>query len=224
MVVSVPFFHQHPYEIYIPPGTWRIIIGTLPPPRFSLGGLKKRDVNFCYGSCDSMLWPVLEKIYTTPLKYDNSSEAVDQRKELLIKNHLGICDIVESCWRKKIDASDLGMYDLTLRDILLQIELHSSLNTLIFVGGNSKNGPEYLFRKQLKLHKVVFKQLDDSIPRRHYFVYNDRRIETVSLISPSNAANRAIGSTALYKRRKLSNPAYSTFEYRVEQYGKVLLG
>jgi hypothetical protein len=46
---------------------------------------------------------------------------------------------------------------------------------------------------------------------------------TISLTSPSNAANRAIGSSALYKRRKTENPSYTTFDFRVDQYGKVFL-
>ena len=44
------FKHQHPYKPFIPEGTTKLIVGTLPPPRFSFGELKKDDVNFCYGS------------------------------------------------------------------------------------------------------------------------------------------------------------------------------
>ena len=67
------FIHNHPYEIFIPRGTAKIIIGTLPPPRFSLGKLKERDVDFCYGSCDGMLWPALEKIFKPKPKEEQPS-------------------------------------------------------------------------------------------------------------------------------------------------------
>lgn len=217
------FLHEHPYEIFIPEGTKGIIIGTLPPPRFSLGKLKKEDVDFCYGSCDGMLWPVLDRIFDLQLRYDNSAEAVAERKEFLKKNKLGICDIVASCRREKIDASDLGMTQIELRDILLQIRTHHELRTLIFTGGNSKNGPEYLFRRQLKEHGVKLVCESDVVPRKHTFLYADRQITTISLTSPSNAANRAIGSTVLYKRKKVENPEYSTLDFRIDQYKSVFL-
>ena len=31
------FCHIHPYEIFIPEGAVKLIVGTLPPPRFSQG-------------------------------------------------------------------------------------------------------------------------------------------------------------------------------------------
>ena len=216
------FIHNHPYEIFIPRGTAKIIIGTLPPPRFSLGKLKERDVDFCYGSCDGMLWPALEKIFRLRLSYNNSAEAVQERKDFLIRRKLGICDIVESCRRDKVDASDLGMKGIRLRNIIGQLKLHPTITTLIFTGGNSKNGPEYLFRRHLKEHGIILNCVNGEVPRVHQFLLECRLLTTVSLTSPSNAANRSIGAAALYKRRKEKNPAYTTFDFRVEQYRKVL--
>lgn len=217
------FLHHHPYEIFIPNGTRKLIVGTLPPPRFSTGALKANDVNFCYGSQDGMLWPVLEKIYRLKLLYNNADEAVEQRKEFLINHGLGICDIVSSCRRKKVDASDLGMQHIKLRNILGQIALRPTVETLLFMGGNSKNGPEYLFRQELKTREISLQCLKNRVPRLHSFTFDRRVIQTVSLTSPSNAANRAIGSTDLYKRRKIENPLYTTFEYRIEQYRKIFI-
>lgn len=215
------FYHEHPYDIFIPEGTRKIIVGTLPPPRFTLKKLQARDVDFCYGSCDGMLWPVLNSIFNLQLRFDNSYKAVEERKDFLKEKRLGICDIVASCRRQKIDASDIGMSDITLRDLLAQLSKHHELNTIIFTGGNSKNGPEYLFRKQLKENGVRLQCTREEVPRRHFFVYKSKRITTISLTSPSNAANRAIGSTSHYKKQKAKNPHYTTFDYRVEQYRKV---
>lgn len=195
----------------------------MPPPRFSVRNLKERDVDFCYGSCDGMLWPVLDVIFNLSLRFDNSREAVEERQEFLIREKLGICDIVASCRREKVDASDLGMQDIRLRNILEQLQLHPTITTLIFVGGNSKNGPEYLFRQQLKTHGLKLECTNNTVPRVHSVPFGKRKITTISLTSPSNAANRAIGSTRLYKDRKAEDPAYTTFDYRIEQYRKVFL-
>jgi G:T/U-mismatch repair DNA glycosylase len=193
----------------------------LPPPRFSKSNLKERDVDFCYGSGDGMLWPVLDKIFHLALRYDNSKEAVGERKDFLIQEKLGICDIVESCRRDKINASDLGMKDIRLRNILGQLHLHPTIHTIIFTGGNSKNGPEYLFRRHLKMYGLKLACVNNDVPRVHRFSFENGEITTVSLTSPSNAANMAIGSSALYKQRKQENSAYNTFEFRVEQYRNV---
>jgi len=179
------------------------------------------DVDFCYGSCDGTLWKTLDSIFCLSLRYDNSREAVRQRKEFLVRERLGICDIVESCVRIKVDSSDLGMQDIKLRDIIGQLGLHPTITTLVFAGGNSKNGPEYLFRRQLKEYGMSLECVTTEIPRVHQFYFLNRTITTVSLTSPSNAANRSIGATPLYKKHKKDNPAYTTFDYRVEQYRKV---
>jgi len=188
-----------------------------------MGKLKERDVDFCYGSCDGTLWPALDEIYNLGLSYDKSIEAAEERKSFLRREKLGICDIVGSCKREKVDSSDLGMQNIELRDLLLQLEKHSSLNTFIFTGGNSKNGPEYLFRKQLRTAGLKLTCTKSDVPREHVFNYAGREVVTISLTSPSNAANRAIGSSSLYKMRKKENPSYTTFDFRVEQYRKVFL-
>ena len=215
------FFHFHPFKPFIQKETTKIIVGTLPPPRFCLQQFKKKDVNFCYGSCDGLLWPCLEKIYNQQWTYDNSTASISQRKEFLIKHKIGICDIVESCKREKIDASDLGMQEIKLRNILDFLKKFKNIDTLIFTGGNSKNGPEYFFRRVLKENNITYSLISPNIPKVHQFVFEKRIIQTISLTSPSNAANRFIGSNKIYKEKKQQNPAYTTFDFRVEQYEKV---
>lgn len=168
-----------------------------------------------------MLWPVLEKIFQLELRYDNSLEAVKERQDFLVRQKIGICDIVASCLRSKIDASDLGMTEIRLRNILEQLAVNPTIQTLIFTGGNTKNGPEYLFRRQLREKGLKLCCVVNEIPRVHHFTFLEKVYSTVSLTSPSNAANRAIGGNALYKKRKFENPDYTTFTFRVDQYRAV---
>ena len=218
------FEHFHPYKPFLHEDTKKIIVGTLPPPRFCTGEYKKEDVLFCYGSQDGLLWRCLDKIFDLNLLYNNSQEAVTQRKKFLIKNKIGICDIVDSCKRQKIDASDLGMSHIQLRDILGFIKKYINIDTIIFTGGNSKNGPEYFLRQVLKKQNIKYELICSDIPKVHQFVHDNRVIRTISLTSPSNAANRSIGANAYYKEKKKLNPKYSTFDFRVEQYKKVFEG
>ncbi len=216
------FLHTHPYKPFLFQEATKLIIGTLPPPRFTMGTLKHDDVDFCYGSRGGMLWPILDRIFELNLKYETTPEATEQRKEFLLQKKIGVCDIVASAERDKIDASDLGMKQVKLRNIIGYLHEFTNITTLLFMGGNSKNGPEYFFRKQLKEYQVMYEVVSDVVPRIHQFTLPNtgRIIKTVSLTAPSGAANRAIGSLADYKRMKKSNPNFNTLDYRVLQYAK----
>ena len=214
------FLHSHPYEPFLFENATKLIVGTLPPPRFTIGDLKEGDVNFCYGSRDGQLWPILNRIFDLDLLFETTQKAIEQRKSFLRHRRIGICDIVESAERDKIDASDLGMQNIKLRNILGYLEKYTAIDTLIFTGGNSKNGPEYFFRKHLKDHGVFFKNISDVVPRIHEFVHPTtlKKIRTVSLTAPSGAANRAVGSLELYKKMKDENPLFNTVDFRILQY------
>ena len=214
--------HQHPYPPFLFYGVEKLIVGTLPPPRFTTRSLKEGDVDFCYGSRDGQLWPILNRIFKLDLRFETSVEAVQQRKEFLKRNKIGICDIVERAEREKVDASDLGMLNVELRDLIKWLERYPTVRTLLFTGGNSKNGPEYFFRRHLKEYGLRLEVVDDQVPRIHQFIHpiTKRSISTVSLTAPSGAANRAVGSLQEYKRLKDENPNFNTVDFRVLQYQK----
>jgi len=163
------FKHKHPYQPFIKNDTKKLIVGTLPPPRFSTGDLLEKDVNFCYGSYYNSLWLFIDKIHNLNLRYDNSQEAIEERKQFLIKNKIGVCDIVESAEREKVDASDLGMQNIKLRDVIGYLKEFPSIETILFTGGNSKNGPEYFFRKHLKDYNLKLELVHNEVPRIHQF-------------------------------------------------------
>ena len=228
------FFHKHPYQPFIKNNTKKLIVGTLPPPRFSTGELLEKDVDFCYGSYYNSLWLFIDKIHNLNLRYENSKEAIEERKQFLIKHKIGVCDIVESAEREKIDASDLGMKNIKLRDVVGYLKQYSNIKTILFTGGNSKNGPEYFFRKHLKDYNLKLELVNNEVPRIHKFslchpelvsgshktkvTERSRSIKTVSLTSGSGAANISISRLPLYKQLKTKNPNFNTFDFRVMQY------
>lgn len=212
------FFHQHPYQPFIQKDTTKLIVGTLPPPRFSTGKLLEKDVDFCYGSYYNSLWLFIDKIHDLGLRYDNSHEAIEERKQFLIKHKIGVCDIVDSAERDKIDASDLGMKNIKLRDIIGYLKQYPNVNTILFTGGNSKNGPEYFFRKHIKTYSLKLELVNNEIPRIHQFSLENKAVKTVSLTSGSGAANISISRMPLYKQLKAENSDFNTFDFRVRQY------
>ncbi|MRT16566.1 uracil-DNA glycosylase family protein [Vitellibacter sp. q18] len=214
------FHHIHPYPPYIPENATKLIVGTLPPPRFTTGDLKEGDVDFCYGSRDGQLWVILDKIFGLNLKFETTAEAISQREHFLKIRGIGICDMVASAKREKIDASDVGMMEVELRDLVAILQKNPKIDTLLFTGGNSKNGPEYFFRRNLKEYDIPLKLVSNNIPRIHTFQLPQSRkiIKTVSLIAPSGSANRAVGSLSAYKRMKEKFPEKTTVDFRVELY------
>ena len=119
-----------------------------------------------------------------------------------------------------MDASDLGMQDVALRDLVSVLEKYPAVDTLLFTGGNSKNGPEYFFRRHLKTYELTLEVVTAEVPRIHKFQLpkSNRSIRTVSLTAPSGAANRAVGSISLYKELKKKDPSFNTIDFRVLQY------
>ena len=217
------FIHQHPYPPFLFEEATRWIVGTLPPPRFTQGLLRPGDVDFCYGSRDGQLWPILDRIYRLNLTYETSPEAVEQRKSFLLEQKIGICDMVARAEREKIDASDQGMKNIRLRDLLGLLRRYPRVERLLFTGGNSKNGPEYLFRRHLRENGIRMVRISEEVPRIHQIQIptgdgRTRLITTVSLTAPSGSANRAVGSLPGYKARKAKDPDYTVMDFRVEQY------
>jgi len=194
LTAFVLFFHKHPYEPFLFDEATKLIVGTLPPPRFTTGELKVGDVNFCYGSKDGQLWPILDQSFGLNLKFETTTEAIEQRRQFLIERKIGICDIVQSAERSKIDASDIGMQNIILRNLIFYLQEYLNVETLLFTGGNSKNGPEYFFRKHLKQNQIKLEVINDQVPRIHQFMlpsekHPQRIIRTVSLTAPSGAHN-----------------------------------
>ena len=219
------FFHKHPYEPFLFQDVQKLIVGTLPPPRFTTGELRPGDVDFCYGSRDGHLWKILDRLFDLKLSYETTPEAVAERKSFLISRKIGICDIVDLAKREKIDASDLGMQQVQLRDLLGYLRKYPSIHTMLFTGGNSKNGPEYFFRRLLREEGLTLTSVSSEVPRQHVFELplsdgGFREVRTVSLTAPSGSANRAIGSIPEYKSRKAKEPNYTVMDFRVEQYRK----
>ena len=115
------------------------------------------------------------------------------------------------------------MKQVQMRDLVKVLEEMPSVKRILFMGGNTKNGPEFLFKKLLKQKGIKFRQESEKSPRIHTVEIMDRQIKAISLISPSSAANRSIGANPMYKERKSKEPKYSTLEFRIEQYKEFFL-
>tara|TARA_B110000858_G_scaffold150090_1_gene170755 strand:+ start:276 stop:533 length:258 start_codon:yes stop_codon:yes gene_type:complete len=84
------WFHEHPYPPYIPENAIRLIVGILPPPRFSTGALNDQDVDFYYGSSSEILRKIWDRLYDLNLVFENTNHIIEQRKAFLKRERFGI--------------------------------------------------------------------------------------------------------------------------------------
>ena len=74
-----------------------------------------------------------------------------------------------------MDASDLGMEAIKLRNMISYLNNFPKVDTLLLTGGNSKNGPEYHLRRYLKLLEIPFKLISTETPKIHSFNLENRK-------------------------------------------------
>lgn len=198
-------YSNHPYETFIPKNSTKLIIGTIPPYRFCTNEGKKNaelslnDVDFYYGSHDNYFWELISNATNTELSFENSENAVKQRKELLCKLGIGITDIVERCIHNGGKSADNDLTDIIFRDIksILNSENASDINTLIYTS-------ELVKKLMNNIQDKSYHSCIDKAERKYQVSINGKTYNVIVLYSPSPMALRSVSA-----------------EKRMEQYIKV---
>ena len=92
----------HSFEPIFDSASQILILGTLP-------SVKSRETNFYYGHKQNRFWKVLAALFQEPIP-----ETIDEKKHLLLRHHIAIWDVIQSCdikgssdSRKILDASNI---------------------------------------------------------------------------------------------------------------------
>ena len=185
---------KHPFEPFIPNESSKLIIGTIPPPRFCTQPLELygEDVNFYYGSRDNSFWKILSKIFNCSLEYSNTTEAIIQRKKLLTKLNIGITDIIDSCTHKNSSAADEDLLNIKFKDLKSLLQKNPNIDTLIYTS------------------EFVKKQVNKYFKTYHSISRENKKIQSIKiggvkynvriLYSPSPNALRNLGKDGSEKR------------------------
>lgn len=156
----------HPYNsLPIPPGTKALIVGTAPPPRFSLPRLPHQgpregwDADFFYGSGDNYLWLYLEgaaneKIFADPGSQAAFAEDTESlMRDFLQRHHLWMRDVLQTYRRKKNHRDsasdhhiDLSYDGTTFLDFAPILEENWGLEKVVFT---SIKAAEWFFSHSL---------------------------------------------------------------------------
>jgi len=190
---------RHPYKPFFDDNTKTLIIGTTPPMRFTQELEKKNDdVDFYYGSSDNYFWDLIGDVFNVKLLRENSELAVEQRKSLLSKHSVGLFDIVYEFERKEKNASDDNIYVFKYSDLIKILEENKNISKIFFTGGAT----ESMVSKYLGQHKIYNTIISKDSPKQKVFQIKERKITSITLISPSPRAIAVKSYDAVLKQYK----------------------
>lgn len=193
----------HPYlnQNKLRPSKMKIlIIGTFPAWEFSETPRKNfnpeimLDVPYgrIKGSGKNHLWELLFASFDL-----NPPTSVEEIYLFLDRYKIGLSDVYKKVIRKKPKNSS----DSNLKVVEKNNETILSL---------IKNNP---IEKIFCTSKIVLKELPEEVTSR---------FEVIPLPSPSGSASRAIAGLIDYKEMKKKDPSYTTYQYRLDFYRRVL--
>ncbi len=211
----------HPYKAFVPEGAEKLILGSIPPWRFTvddnpdvnkLKKLQDGDIDFAYGSRNNRLWAILSDVFGTgPL--DSSGKI----KQLLRNRKIAISDVVHRCRR----VPEKSALDQNLKDI----EFNHSIREIL-AGNPSITWILFTSAFVERLFYKYFSVKPEKYNGYKVFILPDdgRKIETAVLYSPSNMALRGIRQNRDFKLRNSQNRHLSADDFRTEQYRRLFLG
>lgn len=194
---------------YTPPKAKALLLGTFPSIliREAFGRVRTTDVDFFYGSRDNNFWNDLSIIYQRPLTFERTETAIEQRMRLLDDLQLGLSDAIFACTTSG-SAMDTALQNIELNTRLIDtLDDHPAISRLYFTSSSGKVNAESLTLRVLKEGKRLTKMkiLQPSRPRIREFVFIERKgearkIQTITLISPSPLAEQMAGITPEQRR------------------------
>ena len=202
---------KHPYEPFLPQAATKLIIGTMPPPRFCVEPqeLLDGDVNFYYGSRDNYFWDLLAETTGAQLERNNSEDAVKQRKDLLTRLNIGITDIIKECIHKDGKADDASLKEIThkpIKELLLQ---NPKIDTLIYTSAFVIKLVNQIADKSYHSWEIPLKV--GSV------IINGKKYNVIVLYSPSPMALRSVDAeTRLNQYRNVFGELICVLPLRAE--------
>lgn len=207
---------KHPFPSYMPDDCKYLIIGSFPPIKLTnkiienikienlsvyyknydynkRNKLGSQDIMFYYGSRDNLLW---QKIIS-PL-FEISINKKEDIIQFLKQYKVGITDLIETASRRIVKNK------LSSRDSDLIIYKMREINEII---------KETKLKTIYTTSEFVTKKLSELI---------EKKIDIITLPSPSKSASRRLGSNNEYKLFIKQKKVTNTIEYRLLKYKELL--
>ena len=99
-----------------------LILGSFP-------SVKSRESNFFYGHPQNRFWKMLARIFES-----NEPQTIDEKKQLLLSNHLAVWDVIGSC--EINGSSDSSIKNVVPNDLSLILK-EANIQRIILNGGKA---------------------------------------------------------------------------------------
>lgn len=151
----------HPFELYfIPEKASTLFIGSFPTEK------SKRGFEFFYPNANNRFWKIVHNVYEknkpallSPTKENKNNnpnhDFVKERKELALKHHFGLTDIIRSCYRLYNNAKDEQLYVIEYNNVFKLLKENQHIDKVILTGkGNSS--VHHHFYQYLIMNNIEF--------------------------------------------------------------------
>lgn len=115
-----------------------LILGTMP-------GAKSLALNQYYGHPQNAFWKIMFTLFDTPY-----SKEYEERKNLLLNNHIAVWDVLEACLRE--GSLDSAIQEEVPNDIESFLKLHPNIRHIFFNGQKAAA----FFKKYIKLEQEYY--------------------------------------------------------------------
>lgn len=195
---------KHPFEPYNIKKSKTIIIGSIPPYRFSeQKNLLCGDIDWYYGSKSNSFWDILKEACCDK-KILLCTKEIQQK--FLEKKEIGIFDMIDECTRKEeCGSSDLDLYNIVL------------INSAKLISENINNNIKLFFTSQFVaglFNQQTGAKLNLKIREKQNIQVCNKQIEAIILYSPSPSWSRGLKNM----KEKSKEEKYTE---RIQQYKQI---
>ena len=150
-----------------------LILGSMP-------GIKSLEENQYYAHPRNSFWPILCKL----LNADKNLN-YQQRKQLLIDNHIALWDVLKRCYRKGSLDSNIDHKTIEPNDFNTFFAKHKHIKTVFFNGGEAEKLFKKYVLKNLKETGLEFHRLPSTSPA-HAAMTKEQKLAAWKMIKSFN--------------------------------------
>jgi G:T/U-mismatch repair DNA glycosylase len=180
-----------PWPEYIPTGATKLLLGTFPTKK------SNRSFEFFYPNKSNRFWKTLSIIADLPLTQFLGDEAVDERKKILEKLRLGICDTGHKILRQKESSLDGNLFPVEFTNVFPILEKCKTIQTVILTSSTKGNSALSWFEAYCELNGIKLLVPKGPLPRSSEIEIVGKLIKVIAVNSPSRAAT--VNDKALVK-------------------------
>ncbi|WP_264543089.1 MULTISPECIES: hypothetical protein [Flavobacterium] len=165
-----------------------LVLGSFPPYQ------SKWSFPFYYPNKQNRFWKVMAQISGIELvaNLSDTRKAIEERKAIMRKLHLGIHDIALKIKRKNNSSLDSNIEIVEFQDIISIVNNHPELEQIVLLGFSAKNSAAQNFIKYTEKQKLFAKYpIDFKIAsERNFHIYIDKRKINCIILNSTSSASR----------------------------------